>query len=318
MTAPALHDRPCPLCFSDDAAPEVTSRQAADGQTFAALEPYWFGIDKERQFFTYYRCRGCGLLYNRTFFDEAQLERLYGAMPPNMDLVPQRAIVATQRGYFRAAAERLPLTGGYLEIGPDVGHVVAQATREGDFDRFWLFEPNTAVHGRLRRAANNRATILSDMTDLSAVPDGSVGLAVMAHVLDHLINPLEMLRSIRRKLRPGGTLMLVTHDEQSMLRTLLGARWPAFCLQHPELYNPGTITALLEIARFDAIEVTRSTNHFPIDFLARQAAQAFGVTLGQLPLPKRALRLRLGNMLTFARAPATQAAAPSPPTASAA
>jgi SAM-dependent methyltransferase len=310
MNVPALRDRPCPACGGHDATPEIASRQPADEQTLDALEPYWFGIDKQRQFFTYHRCHGCGLLYNRSFFGDAQLARLYGAMPPNMDLVPDSAIAATQRGYFRAASRRVAVDGDYLEIGPDVGHIVADAAREGQFGRFWLFEPNTEVHARLHRAAaGNATTILTNMSDLSAVPDASVGLAVMVHVLDHLLDPLEMLRAIRRKLRAGGALMIVTHDERSMLRRLLRGRWPAFCLQHPELYNPATIASLLERARFDGIEVTRSTNQFPADFLIRQAAQALGMRLGRLPLPKHALRLRLGNMLTFAWAPATQSAA---------
>lgn len=309
MTAPALRGRACPVCASRDAVPEIASRRPADDQSLAELEPFWFGIDKQRQFFTYHRCQSCGLLYNRSFFDQAQLARLYGAMPPNMDLVPDSAIAATQAGYFRAAAARVALEGDYLEIGPDVGHIVAEAARAGQFDRFWLFEPNAAVHPRLRRAAGARATVLAEMTDLSPVPDAGVGLAVMVHVLDHLLDPLAMLTAIRRKLRPGGALMIVTHDEKSTLRRLLGARWPAFCLQHPELYNPVTITALLGRAGFGSVEVTRSTNHFPIDFLARQAAQALGTKLPRVPLPKRALRLRLGNMLTLARVAADQAAA---------
>lgn len=309
MTVPALRDRACPLCAGRDAVRAVAARHPADERTLADLEPFWFGIDKERQFFTYHRCRGCGLLYNRSFFDDAQLARLYGAMPPNMDLLPDGAIMATQRGYFRAAAERVALEGDYLEIGPDVGYIAADAARAGRFDRFWLFEPNTAVHASLRRAAGDHSTILTDMTDLSAVPDASVGLAVMVHVLDHLLDPISMLCAVRRKLRAGGTVMIVTHDEGSALRRILGPRWPAFCLQHPVLYNPATIVALLDRAGFGAVEVTRSTNHFPIDFLARQAAQALRIRLPRLPLPRRALRLRLGNMLTFARATSVQAAA---------
>ncbi|WP_420146426.1 class I SAM-dependent methyltransferase [Sphingobium sp.] len=86
--------------------------------------------------------------------------------------------------------------------------MVTQAVAHGGFDRYWLFEPNQAVHTPLRQAAGGKPTeILTDMTDLSPVPDGSVGLAVMIHVLDHLLDPLAMLRSIYAKLKPGGALL---------------------------------------------------------------------------------------------------------------
>lgn len=309
MTYPALRERPCPLCGADDAVAEISSHRRAEHRSLDELKPYWFGIDKERRFFTYHRCRCCGLLYNREFFDDAQLGALYAAMPPNMDQVSDDAIVATQRGYFDAIADRAALDGDYLEIGPDIGHIARAAAREGSFDRFWLFEPNRDVHERLRAASRGYPTEIStDMADLSPVPDGSVGLAVMVHVLDHLLDPVAMLGAIRRTLRPGGMLAIVTHDERSALRRLLGARWPAFCLQHPELYNAVTIRLLLDRAGYAGAEVTRSANHFPIDFLARQGAQAIGMrALGRLPLPRRAVRLRLGNMLTFATA-APQAA----------
>ncbi len=312
LNRPALADRACPLCGGTHATPEVSSRARAEHRSLAELQPYWFGIDKERHFFTYHRCADCGLLYNHAFFDDAQLGDLYAAMPPNMDQVSDEAIVATQHGYFEEIATRAPLEGDYLEIGPDVGHLVSAAVRTGRFDHYWLFEPNRAVHDRLCAATDGRPTTIStDMRDLSPVPDGSVGLAVMVHVLDHLIDPAPMLSEIRRKLRPGGVLAIVTHDEGSALRRVLGPRWPAFCLQHPELYNPATIRRLLEGAGYTPIEVTRSANHFPIDFLARQAAQAIGVrALGNLPLPKRAVKLRLGNMLTFATAPAAVATTP--------
>jgi hypothetical protein len=308
MTFPAVTDRPCPLCGSHVARAHVSSRRRAELRPLAELEPYWFGIDKERRFFTYHRCADCGLLYNRSFFDDAQLADLYAAMPPNMDQVSDAAITATQHGYFAQTLRRIAPGGDYLEIGPDVGHIAAEAAAVG-FERFWLFEPNRGVHPRLRAAVAGRpAEILTDMTDLSAVPPASVTLAVMVHVLDHLLDPLAMLADIRAKLRPGGMLMIVTHDEGSLLARALGPRWPAYCLQHPELYNPATITRLLGRAGFDGVEVTRSANHFPVDFLARQAAQAVGLrALGRVPLPKRAVRLRLGNMLTFAIAPAQAA-----------
>lgn len=303
MHAPALHNRSCPLCGTDAARAEVSSRPAADTLDMNALEPFWFGIEKERRFFTYHRCSSCDLLYNRTFFDDAQLGNLYGAMPPNMDVVATASIEATQHGYFEALKGR-ELTGGYLEIGPDVGYVAREAATHGNFDHFWLFEPNQAVHPQLKAACGDRpSTISTSMHDLSIVPDASVGVAVMVHVLDHILEPLAMLRSILRTLRPGGTLVIVTHNEGSLMTKILGRRWPAFCLQHPELYNPKTMQKLLYKAGYADAQVQRSLNHFPIDFLARQAAQAVGIKLGKLPLPSRSIGLRLGNILTLARAP---------------
>jgi len=308
MTRPAISGRRCPLCDADVPRADVACPVACDKAEMDALRPYWFGIDQARTFFSYVRCGNCRALYNRVFFDDAQLAGLYAAMPQNMDLVADDAVAATQRGYYRAAATGDLVPGGYLEIGPDVGHLVTLAAR-GPFDRFWLFEPNVAVHPRLRAAAGGRdAFVSTDMTDLSAVPDGSVSLAVMVHVLDHLLNPRAMLRAVHAKLAPGGRLLLVTHNEGSLLRRALGWRWPPFCLQHPQLFNPHTMQWLLRSAYFHDIEVRPATNCFPIDFLVRQGLRSLGLPAPRVGLPGRNVNVRLGNILTLATRQAGTAA----------
>ncbi|MCW4461030.1 class I SAM-dependent methyltransferase [Sphingomonas sp. BT-65] len=306
-----LH-RDCPACGSSESRSEVRAGKAAETMSLDALRPFWAGLFKEKCFFSYHRCVACGQLYNPVFFTPGQLGELYARMAPNMDAVGDAAIVATQQGYFARAAANGGLSGGYLEIGPDVGHIVRSAAQHGGFDRFWLFEPNVAIHDQLRASAGGKPALLSTgMDDLSPVLDGSVGLAVMVHVLDHLLDPLAMLAQIRAKLRPGGTLMIVTHDESSLLRHVMGKRWPPFCLQHPELYNPATMKALLGRAGFADVTVEGSRNVFPLDFLVRQAAWAAGVRIRRVPLPPVPVGLKLGNILTLAKVPA-QAAARSP------
>ena len=307
-----LH-RACPACGAGQTREEAHSPVRAETMTVEALRPYWSGLFSEKRFFTYHRCSSCGLLYNPAFFDGARLVELYSSMAPNMELVSNDAIAATQKGYFDAAAAHAELDGGYLEIGPDTGHIVRAAATWGAFEHFWLFEPNRAIHDTLRASAGTRpTTLLTDMDDLSPVPDGSIGLAVMVHVLDHLLDPLAMLTQIRAKLRPGGTLLIVTHNEKSLLRSLMGVRWPPFCLQHPELYNPATIAALLGRAGYGGVQVTRSRNYFPLPFLARQALWTLGLKPARLPLPNFSLGLRLGNMLTLAKAPAQAATGTEP------
>ena len=269
---------------------------------FDQLRRYWATFSDEKIFFTYARCSQCGVLFTPKFFTESQLELLYSDLPPNMGSAGTDAIEATQLGYFHGATRGLDLNGGYLEIGPDVGHIARFAAQSGRFDRFWLYEPNEGVHPQLAKASQGLPhQISADMADLSGVPDGSIGLAVMVHVLDHLIDPGATLRQIHRKLRPDGALMIVTHNEKSLLRKVLGRRWPPFCLQHPELYNPQSIERLLTEHGYKQITVRRSVNHFPIRFLGQYAAHTLGLKLERVPLPNVAIGLRLGNILTVAR-----------------
>ena len=305
MTDQNFPHRACPVCRTDAARTEMASTPPADAMTLDELRPYWSGLFKEKRFFSYGRCPDCGTLFAPTFFSGPQLEDLYSDMAPNMDVVSTEAIVATQRGYYDTAAKGAALDGGYLEIGPDVGYIVGHAATEGKFDHFWLVEPNRSVHAQLASSTQGKPhSILTDLDDLSPVPDASIGLAVMVHVLDHLLDPMASLANILAKLKPGGRVMIVTHNEHSVLRSVMRKRWPPFCLQHPQLFNPESITELLKRAGFDRIAVERSRNVFPLDFMARQAAYGVGVNLSKVPLPKTPIGLKLGNMITVAHRPA--------------
>ena len=303
MSSSEFLSRDCPVCGSDCGSVEVASSRRAEQISFKKLRPFWYTFAGEKVFFSYARCPDCGILYAPRFFNHEQLLELYSDMPPNMDVGAPDALDATQRSYWEMIAASAKLDGDYLEIGPDVGHVARHAARHGAFGKFWFFEPNKGVHAELARSTQGKPSdISSKMTDLSAVPDGSVGVAVMVHVLDHLVDPAEVLKQIRTKLRPDGVLAIVTHNESSMLRRVMGRKWPPFCLQHPELYNPSSIAKLLRTTGFERIHVGRAKNYFPISFMARQAAGIVGLKLDRMPLPNTVVGLRLGNMLTLARA----------------
>ena len=308
ITSP-IEQRPCPDCGATRGKPEMGSSPSGETLALDDLRRFWAGLNSDKAFFTYRRCDGCGLLYCPEYFTGPALSELYANLEPNMDMVPAALIEQTQRGYYDAVAKAGTPPGDYLEIGPDVGYMVSEAATRGDFGHFWLYEPNRAVHYRLGQMVGSKpSTITTEMHDLSAVPDHTIGLAVMVHVLDHLIDPQAMLRQIARKLVPNGVLAVVTHNEGSLLRRLLGKRWPPFCLQHPQLFRPDSISHLLESAGLERVEVSSSSNTFPSDFLIRQGAQAAGLDLRAVPLPAIPLKLQLGNIQTLARAPGQAAA----------
>ena len=302
----ALHTRrPCPACGDDPPRPEVvrSSSPEADSLSFEELRPYWYGFFQEKAFFSYIRCRQCGLLFCRRYFSEAQLVELYSRMPDNTAGLPARALRKTQKGYFQALRRSSTLQGHYLEIGPDIGLFTRFCAGEGDFEFFWLLEPNRSVHEELKRVLVGKKHCLSDdMFDYSLIPDHRISTAVLIHVLDHLIDPRSALMEIRRKMAGRGVLLLVTHDESSLLARVLGSRWPAYCLQHPQLFSPFSLTALLTKTGYKILEIRKSYNHFPFLYLLKHLLWAAGLKKIPIPLGHRfSIPLKLGNIITVAR-----------------
>lgn len=303
MEEDSFLNRVCPVCGGKPPArAETSSEVRAESLGFDALVPYWNGFFKDKVFFSYARCDRCGLLYTPTFFNGSQLERLYGQMPPNMAEVPLQALRRTQRGYFEALKNCSDLEGGFIEVGPDIGLFTENCVREGSFDEYWLFEPNRDVLPTLSKIVEGRKFhVVHDMFGFSHVPDHAASAAVMIHVLDHLLDPVATLRELRQKLKPGAKLLLVTHDESSLLRRLVGWRWPAFCLQHPQIYNPQSMRTLLDTAGFEVLQRRKTVNFFQLGFLVKHLLWAFGRKVQSVPsFGQYTLGLKLGNMLTIA------------------
>jgi hypothetical protein len=295
--------RRCPICGNkppQQAA--IHSRLRAESLPFDALISHWNGFFKDKTFFSYARCEQCGLLYAPLFFNPTQLERLYAQMPPNMAEVPLEALRRTQQEYFNALGRHSALKGGYLEVGPDIGLFAENCVREGRFAEYWLFEPNQSVLAELARVMTGcNYHISHDMLGFSDVPDHSVAATVMIQVLDHLLDPVATLRQLREKLAPNSRLLLVTHDESSLLRRLFGSRWPAFCLQHPQIYSAKTMRTLLAAAGFDTLRQVKTRNYFTASFLLKHLSWALGVKIQSVPdFGHVTLGLKLGNILTIA------------------
>lgn len=302
MSVDYLH-RDCPICQKKaKISLEVCSKIRAEELSYEQLVSSWNGFFKEKIFFSYARCKECNLLFSPVFYRLDQLEALYGQMPPNMDVVPMPALLNTQRGYFKELQKSSTLENGYIEIGPDVGIFTVNCVAEGDFDKYWLCEPNKAVANALAKVVDGREfVIIEDMFGFSSIPDRSAGAAVMIQVLDHLLDPIATLTELKKKLLPSGKLLLVTHNEKSILRKIVGWKWPAFCLQHPQIYNPNSITKLLEKSGYEVKSISRTKNYFEFGFLLKHLLWAFGVRVRSVPsIFNFTIGLKLGNIVTIA------------------
>lgn len=295
--------RSCPGCESISSGDvEVRAKLNPVDLTMEEVIPYWNGFYKEKIIFPYERCNNCGLLFSPVYFTELQLSKLYRQMPPNMELVPRDSLERTQKGYYELVRNEINDGGAYLEIGADIGLFTINCIKANKFNEYWLVEPNVAVHGELMKLeVGSKCTIIKDMQSLSPVPNKTVSFASMIHVLDHLTDPVSTLIEIRKKMTEDSRILIVTHDESSFLRRMLKARWPAFCLQHPQLFNKASIEVMLKRSGYKVTKQLGTSNEFPISFLFKQAIWAFGLKVERVPdFFGWTLSLPLGNILTLA------------------
>ena len=139
------------------------------------------------------------------------------------------------------------------------------------------------------------------MFGFSDIPDNSSSVAVMIQVLDHLLDPVATLAELKKKLLPNAKLLIVTHNEQSLLRKFVGWKWPAFCLQHPQIYSPESIRMLLEKSGYGVDSIARTKNYFQFSFLLKHLLWAFGLKVKSVPsIFDFTIGLKLGNMITIA------------------
>ncbi|HEY1848702.1 MAG TPA: hypothetical protein VGG37_05825, partial [Opitutaceae bacterium] len=165
---PGLEDKSCASCGGTAAAAEVRSNPTGESQSIEVLTESWFGFFKKKVFFTYHRCSECGLLFNRRYFTDDALGRLYSQMPDNTAGIDARNLQRTQDGYLGLLGGGAAVDGDYLELGPDIGLLTATVAPRVS-GTLWLFEPNKAVHGALARAAGERPHVISaEMLDFSA------------------------------------------------------------------------------------------------------------------------------------------------------
>jgi len=78
------------------------------------------------------------------------------------------------------------------------------------------------------------------------VADGSVELARLNHVMEHLYEPEQTLRDIHRKLRPGGRIHIATPNAAALSSTVFKTRWfGQDCPRHAALYSPPVLRDLM-------------------------------------------------------------------------
>ncbi len=251
------------------------------------------------------RCEECGQLLSRigeaAYWESMrQFDQHEFNQPAPRELARRFKVARRRLATISALLGKSPAALRVLDVGCSRGNFLAAGAKLG----FHMegVEPAATV------AAAARAQGLQVHNGLLAdirLPPASFDAITLFEVIEHLKEPLPLLRECHRVLRPGGLLVLSTGNTASWTVAAMRERWDYFHIAkdggHISFYNPHSIAMLAARADFAAerIETSRVKFHEKSE-VARWHYVAGKLAAELLNVPAR-LAGRGHDMLAFLR-----------------
>lgn len=246
-----LEQPACPMCGSRRALPRYK------------FKPY-----------SVVRCEDCRFhflsprLTERSMLQTYESEEYFGtgAFGYDTDYSEQEhALRLTYRRLLRQLHRR-SLTGGrLLEVGCGYGYLLDEARSFYSVVAGTEYSPMASEFASAHGSAVYRGGV-------EAVPIGRPFDTIIAsHVIEHIYSPSDFLQQLKNHLAPGGAVILAAPNMSSVLRYLMGSKWPSFKIpEHIHYFDKASLEALMRRSGLKHVETLPFTHAFPIPLIARK------------------------------------------------
>jgi 2-polyprenyl-3-methyl-5-hydroxy-6-metoxy-1,4-benzoquinol methylase len=260
----------CWVCNSIDL--KIIKHSDAKGQLTSsnfAITNFDYGKTGELQ-----QCKTCGFIqctdldHVVNYYEELE-DREYENTRQERKLQEQKLI--------RVLAKYKP-DGRLLDIGAGSGIMVEAAIEKG-YQAIGI-EPSRWLHQNAIKLG------LPVVQGIFPHPDvhGPFDIITFVDVIEHVIQPGNLLKDINKVLAEDGIMVLVTPDVRSVAARLLGYKWWHYRFAHIGYFNRKNLSYLLEKTGFQIIKMSRPSWYFTLRYLGIRFLSFFPKFL-RFPVP---------------------------------
>ncbi len=258
---PQLETVPCFLCGADDY--DVVYEARYDREKDADLVQKFRASGDELLIDRLVKCRRCQFQYVNP---RLRGDLIFSSYTEGDDPTYVSQLQARERT-FAASLDEIERgaggTGRLLDIGTAAGAFLAAARArgwqaEGCEPSRWLAEWGAQHYG---------ITIRQGSVFEQDYEDGSFDVVTLWDVIEHTLNPREMLERCFRLLKPGGILVVNYPDIGSWIARALGRKWLFLTSVHLYYFDRATMSRMLETTGFTVETVRSHWQRLELDYI---------------------------------------------------
>jgi SAM-dependent methyltransferase len=204
------------------------------------------------------KCAECGQLISQCS-EERYLSSMEGFDIPKGTSPQGKSIVRSLRLYQKRLKKieriygRHPRDIRLLDVGCSIGSFLAFA-QEREYIVTGVEPAAMAVKTAIGQGLNVKHGFLQDLN----LPGNYYDAITLFEVIEHLKEPLGLLRECRRILKPGGIMVISTGNTSSWTVKFMKQRWDYFDIRHGghiSFFNPMSFSKISKKAGFDVIRL---------------------------------------------------------------
>ena len=229
----------CWVCGMDDFFPVGgTDGLSLQPESFKISDAH-YGVSLPR-----YRCKSCGFVQCATTDVTSYYEQLKDE--EYIESSDQRALQFEK--LLKTVDPYIRKRGNLLDIGAGSGIFLREAMKHG-FSVTGI-EPSEYL---VNKAKMDELNIICG-TFPDDCPEQKYDVVFLTDVIEHIVDPLSMLRRIHDYLAENGRVIITTPDVSSIMARLLGKHWWHYRVAHVGYYNRETLQRIMERAGFVPIK----------------------------------------------------------------